>query len=82
MALDGKKYHVAIGDRALPQGACTSPAITNVLCRNLDARLSGAARKLGFAYTRYADDLVFSTDETQGDPIGKMLDFAREIIAE
>ena len=29
--LDGKTYHVALGARVLPQGACTSPAITNAL---------------------------------------------------
>ena len=60
--LDGKTYHVALGARVLPQGACTSPAITNALCRRLDRRLDGLARRHGFAYTRYADDLTFSGD--------------------
>src|SRR5205814_542248 len=60
--LDGKTYHVSLGTRVLPQGACTSPAITNALCRRLDRRLDGLARKHGFAYTRYADDLTFSGD--------------------
>ena len=82
MNFDGKKYHVALGDRALPQGACTSPAITNILCRTLDARLSGVAAKLGFVYTRYADDLVFSTDESEGDPVSEILHWARKIIRE
>jgi hypothetical protein len=61
LTLDGEKHHVAVTQRFLPQGACTSPAITNILCRVLDKRLSGAAGKLGFVYTRYADDLVFSS---------------------
>ncbi|MBY0523605.1 MAG: RNA-directed DNA polymerase [Gemmataceae bacterium] len=61
--LDGKVYHVALGERILPQGACTSPAITNALCRRLDRRLDGLARKNGCAYTRYADDLTFSGDD-------------------
>ena len=56
----GKTLHVATGPRALPQGAPTSPALTNALCLRLDRRLSGLARTLGFTYTRYADDLAFS----------------------
>lgn len=61
LTLDGQKHFVAVTQRFLPQGACTSPAITNILCRVLDKRLSGASEKLGFVYTRYADDLVFSS---------------------
>ena len=82
MNFDGKKYHVALADRALPQGACTSPALTNILCRTLDARLSGVAQKVGFVYTRYADDLIFSTDESEGDPVSEILHWARQIIRE
>jgi RNA-directed DNA polymerase len=58
--LDGRKYFVATGARHLPQGAPTSPAITNALCRRLDRRLLNMADELGFTYTRYADDLTFS----------------------
>jgi retron-type reverse transcriptase len=57
---NGKAYHVATGPRALPQGACTSPTLSNLAARRLDSRLAGIGRKLGWTYTRYADDLSFS----------------------
>jgi RNA-directed DNA polymerase len=44
----------------LPQGAPTSPALSNLSAYGLDCRLAGLARHLGLAYTRYADDLAFS----------------------
>jgi RNA-directed DNA polymerase len=60
----GQRFHVATGPRALPQGACTSPALSNLISRRMDSRLTGIAAKLGWQYTRYADDLSFSADAT------------------
>lgn len=51
-----------IVDRLLPQGSPASPAITNVLCRQLDRRLFGLASSFDATYTRYADDVTFSAD--------------------
>ncbi len=45
----------------LPQGASTSPLLTNAVCDTLDRRLNGVARKFGVHYTRYADDMTFSS---------------------
>lgn len=47
----------------LPQGAATSPALANIAAFNLDVRISAAARSIGFDYTRYADDMAFSSDD-------------------
>jgi hypothetical protein len=58
--LDGQTYYVSLGPRCLPQGAPTSPGLTNTLCLRLDRRLTGLAKRLGYRYTRYADDLTFS----------------------
>lgn len=64
---------------ALPQGAPTSPALSNLVCRRLDRRLSGLAKRLGFRYTRYADDLVFSSDDKR---LPKLIPFLREVLKE
>jgi RNA-directed DNA polymerase len=79
-ALDGERKYVAVGQRQLPQGACTSPALTNLLCRRMDARLSGAAKSHGFAYTRYADDLTFSHPAPETAAVGALLALVRQIV--
>lgn len=45
----------------LPQGSPTSPTLTNILCKKLDRRLTGLAYRFGATYTRYADDITFSS---------------------
>ena len=43
-----------------PQGAVTSPALSNIIARRIDARISGVAKEYQVNYTRYADDMTFS----------------------
>ena len=45
----------------LPQGSPVSPIITNMVCDTLDRRLAGLARRFGLHYSRYADDITFSS---------------------
>jgi retron-type reverse transcriptase len=80
--LDEEVYHVAVSDRFLPQGAPTSPAITNLLCRRLDARMTGLCNALGFVYTRYADDLTFSASGESAKKVGKLLSQVEWLIPE
>ena len=49
-------------DDSLPQGAPTSPILSNILFYNLDKTLYKFSKKNNLIYTRYADDLIFSGD--------------------
>ena len=49
-------------DNQLPQGAPTSPVISNMICRGLDYDLASLASKHNCAYSRYADDITFSSN--------------------
>lgn len=79
---NGQKLHAASGPRALPQGACTSPALSNLAARKLDARLEGLARKQGWTYTRYADDLTFSAKGDAAAQCGGILQAVRRLCRE
>jgi len=59
------RHFAPVGPRACPQGAPTSPGVSNALLVKMDRRLAGLARKHGFVYTRYADDLTFSGEDLE-----------------
>ena len=60
---------VCCPNQALPQGAPTSPALSNIVVYPLDGRLFGFACKNNLRYTRYADDLTFSGEKIGQDTI-------------
>lgn len=47
----------------LPMGSPTSPVLSNLACRALDDSLTQYAQSAGWAYTRYADDMTFSSKQ-------------------
>ncbi len=53
--------HICCYKGRLPQGAPTSPIVSNMVCAKLDSELRLIAKKNGCFYTRYADDITFST---------------------
>ncbi len=59
-----QRAHVLYARPHLPQGAPTSPALSNLCAFRLDRRIAGLAKAAGVTYTRYADDLAFSGDAT------------------
>ena len=50
-------------ENQLPQGAPTSPTVSNMLCGKLDSDLRRLGNRVNAAYSRYADDITFSTNE-------------------
>lgn len=61
----------------LPQGACTSPVLSNIIAKRLDARLGGLSRCFSLQYTRYADDLTFSGNQI---PL-RFVEYVKEIVS-
>lgn len=57
----------------LPQGAPTSPLITNIVCQRLDYLLTGVAKRFGLKYSRYADDITFSSMHNVYQPESEFL---------
>lgn len=81
LEVKGEMKYIKTSGRILPQGSPASPMITNIICRNMDKRISGLCQKLGVTYTRYADDMSFSyTGSEDGLAIGSFLNSLTKII--
>lgn len=73
---------VIVKRNVLPQGAPTSPVITNIVCQRLDYLLSGAAKRFKLKYSRYADDITFSSMHNVYQPESDFLKELHRIISE
>ncbi len=60
----------------LPQGAPTSPVISNMICTKLDRDLQNLAKSCRSHYTRYADDITFSMNDVTN--VGKIWEYENE----
>ncbi len=60
--------HICVHGNGLPQGAPTSPVLSNLIAAALDRRLMRLAREQKCQYTRYADDITFSTNQAAFPP--------------
>lgn len=58
--------HICCHEGRLPQGAPTSPIVSNIIAFKLDNQLTKLAIKYRFTYTRYSDDITFSFRQKLG----------------
>jgi len=66
----------------LPQGAPTSPKLSNLLNQKLDVRLSRLAEALNASYTRYADDITYSLQNDTPGAIRHLVHFTALVVRE
>lgn len=71
---------ICIHGNGLPQGAPTSPVLSNFIASSLDRRLTRLAREQKCDYSRYADDITFSTNHAAFPPALAILDRAAPLV--
>jgi len=64
--------------RCLPQGAPTSPALSNIIAYEMDKKLQALSDEFNLIYTRYADDLTFSGDVISPDILPRIAEILQE----
>jgi RNA-directed DNA polymerase len=66
----------------LPQGAPTSPMLSNLVAVEMDKRVTEIASHFEGVYTRYADDLIISFSQGDSEVCGKVLSAVRVVLGE
>ncbi len=79
--MDEKGEWTKVVKNVLPQGAPTSPTITNIICERLDFYLTAVAKRFGLKYSRYADDITFSSMHNVYQKDGDFIKELHRIIA-
>lgn len=72
-------------DGGLPQGAPTSPVLSNLVNYRFDARIAAAAKLMNAVYSRYADDITLSFSDQEagaGHKAATLCSFVRRLAAE
>lgn len=67
-------------EEVLAQGFATSPTLSNFICREMDKEIAGVATAQGITFTRYADDLTFSSDADILRPQGELVQQVKAIV--
>lgn len=73
---------ICITENGLPQGAPTSPILSNLVLRDFDVAAYRLANNIGAKYTRYADDLTFSLEIDDSKKARKIVAAVRNMLAE
>jgi RNA-directed DNA polymerase len=69
--------HLCTLDNILPQGAPTSPMLSNLIFKDCDDLILDYCEKCNITYTRYADDMIFSANEMN---VRKLIGYVRNVI--
>ena len=67
--------------QVLPQGSPASPILSNICCISLDKALEGLAKRFHLTYSRYADDITFSSNHSVYQEDGEFMTELQKIIA-
>lgn len=78
--LDENNNWISVFLNVLPQGAPSSPVLTNIICQQLDFYFTAAARRFGVKYSRYADDITFSSMHNVFQPNSNFLNEMSRIL--